>query len=323
MTGMGSWIARRILLGLPMIVSIAALTFTLVHLAPGDPITLLAGDGGSPAYYDEMRAKYGLDRPLTEQFALYLRTVLSADFGYSFMYQARVVDVLLVHLPATLLLGFAALALASVAGWGLGYVCVAQASPRVDFVIRALASITYSAPVFWTGQLLMIAVSVQLGWLPVGGMTSARTPGSGFARALDVARHLVLPAVTLALPFLAVVVRVSRASLIETLREPFMNAAYARGLSRRQLVSRHATRLAVIPVVALVGQQAAQLAAGAALTESLFGWPGVGYLILHASLHRDYPLVTAAFIVISIGVVLFNTVADAIGVWLDPRVRQA
>ena len=322
MTSLGSWIVRRLLLGLPIIVSVAILTFTLVHLAPGDPITLLAGDGGSPAYYAEMRAKYGLDRPLTEQFPLYLRAVLSADFGYSFMYQARVVDVLLIHLPATLLLGVAALAFATVVGWCVGYVCVVHASPRVDSVVRAVASITYSAPVFWTGQLLMIGVSVRLGWLPVGGMTSARPAGSGFASAFDVARHLVLPAITLALPFLAVVVRVSRASLIETLREPFMNAAYARGLSRNQLVYRHASRLAVIPVVALVGQHAAQLAAGAALTESLFGWPGVGYLILHASLHRDYPLVTAAFIVISIGVVFFNTAADAMCAWLDPRVHH-
>jgi peptide/nickel transport system permease protein len=319
----GRWLARRVLFGIPVIAGIAALTFALVHLAPGDPINLLAGDGGSPSYYAEMRAKYGLDRTLAEQFALYVRAVFSADLGYSFMYQAPVVDVILSHLPASLLLGTAALALATVAGSALGYVSVAHRSASVDAVIRAWSSVAYAAPVFWTGQLLMILVSVKLAWLPVGGMTAARASATGVDAAIDVGRHLILPSVTLALPFMAVVTRVSRASLLETLHEPFVGAAYARGLTRHRVLAAHAVPLALLPVVALVGQQAAQLAAGAALTESLFGWPGVGYLILHASLHRDYPLVTAAFMVIAACVVFFNVLADALCAWLDPRVRRS
>jgi peptide/nickel transport system permease protein len=316
------WLARRMLSALPVIFGIATLTFVLVHLAPGDPIYLLAGDGGSPSYYADMRVRYGLDRTLVEQFVLYVRAAFSGDLGYSFMYQAPVTDVIATHLPASLLLGISALAIATIVGAGLGYLCVAHPSPRLDLVIRATASVVYAAPVFWTGQLLMILVSVKLAWLPVGGMTGARGTVTGVGAAADLIRHMILPAVTLALPFMALVMRVSRASLLETVREPFVRAAYARGLSHHRALARHATPVALLPVVALVGQHAAQLAAGAALTESLFGWPGVGYLILHASLHRDYPLVTACFMVIGAGVVLFNAAADALCAWLDPRLRQ-
>lgn len=318
---LGRWLARRMLSEISVIAGIATLTFALVHLAPGDPIYLLAGDGGSPFYYAEMQAKYGLDRTLIEQFALYVRAVFSGDLGYSFMYQASVTDVIATHLPASLLLGLSALMLAIVIGTGLGYLCVTLSSSRADTLIRASASVAYAAPVFWTGQLLMLVVSVKLAWLPVGGMTGSRETTTGVAAAVDLVRHLILPAVTLALPFMAVVIRVTRASLLETVREPFVGAAYSRGLSRRRVLTRHAGPVALVPVVALVGQHAAQLAAGAALTESLFGWPGVGYLILHASLHRDYPLVTASFMVIGTGVVLFNALADAVCAWLDPRSR--
>lgn len=315
------WAVRRLLLALPVIAGVAALTFTLIHLAPGDPIYLLAGDGGSPAYYADMRAKYGLDRPLAEQFVRYARAVFTADLGYSFMYQAPVVEVILQHAPASILLGTTSLLIASAGGFALGLLSVLSRSRSLDAAVRVGASVTYAAPVFWIGQLLMILLSVKLGLLPVAGMTSAREVTSGLGFVADVARHLVLPALTLSLVFMAVVARVSRASLIETTHEPFVGAARARGLTRRQLVLRHAAPNALVPVMALVGEQATQIVAGAALTEALFGWPGVGYLVLHASLHRDYPLVTAAFILITAGVVVFNALTDLACAWLDPRMR--
>ena len=317
------WFARRLLSGILIVAGVAALTFCLVHLAPGDPIYLLAGDGGNLAYYEDMRAKYGLDQSLAEQFVLYGRSILMLDFGYSFMYQAPVFDVVMAHLPASLLLGTMATLVATIVGTALGYLAVAHRSTYVDASVRGWASVAYAAPVFWTGQLLMIGLSVKLGWLPVGGMVDGRQQTMGIEAVFDVGRHLILPALTLSLPFMAIVIRVSRASLVETLREPFVDAAFARGLGRHRVMARHAAPLAAIPVVALVGQHAAQLAAGAALTESLFAWPGIGYLILHASLHRDYPLVIAAFIVISASVVVVNTVTDALCAWLDPRVLRA
>jgi len=314
------WLGRRVLLAVPVVVGVTTLTFALIHLAPGDPIYALAGDGGSPAYYTEMRARYGLDQPLVAQFATYTRLVFSGELGYSFMFQAPVARVLIDHLPSSLLLGVTALLLTIAVGVGLGVVCALEPDTALDRAIRVAMAIAYAAPVFWSGQVLMIVVALKLGLLPVAGMTSVRESMSGLGYLADVGRHLVLPAVTLALPFVAVVTSVTRASVLEMLKEPFIRAAAARGASPWALVIRHATPNAALPVAALIGQHAAGLVAGAALTESLFGWPGIGYLVLHASLHRDYPLVTGAFILISAGVVLVNVLTDAVCGWLDPRV---
>lgn len=315
------WILWRLVLAVPVVVGVTALTFTLIHLAPGDPIYMLAGDGGSPSYYADMRAKYGLDRSVAEQFVRYARALATGDFGYSFMFQAPVLRLLLDHAGASLLLGLSALAVAAVGGFTVGTVAAVTRSRLLAGAIRVCASLAYAAPVFWTGQVLVFVGAVTLGLFPAGGMSSARESLNGFTYAVDVARHLVLPVITLALPFAAVVAGVTRASVIETLREPFVLALSARGLPRRLVIRRHVARIALIPVAALVGQHAAQVVASAALTEALFGWPGIGYLVLHASLHRDYPLVTAAFIVISSSVVFFNAMADAACAWLDPRVR--
>ena len=317
------WVMRRLLLAVPVIVGVTALSFVLIHLAPGDPIYALAGDGGSPAYYAELRARYGLDRPIAAQFATYARIVFSGDLGYSFMFQAPVARVLSDHLPSSLLLGGAALVLAIIVGVSFGVLCAFVPGSWVDRVLRVAMAVIYAAPVFWSGQVLMLVVALKLGLLPVAGMSSARDPMAGVAHVADVARHLVLPAVALALPFIAVVTSVTRASVLGMLSEPFITGAAARGATRWRLVIHHAAPNAAVPVTALIGQHAAGLAAGAALTESLFGWPGIGYLVLHASLHRDYPLVTGAFIVTTAGVVLSNMVTDAVCAWLNPRVRTA
>lgn len=316
-----SWLGRRLLLALPVVAGVTALTFLLIHLAPGDPIVALAGDGGSPAYYAEMRARYGLDRPLLTQFATYVSLVFSGELGYSFMFQSPVSRVILDHLPSSLLLGGTALLIAVVAGGALGLCCAAWPGTWFDRVVVVTTAAIYAAPVFWTGQLLMLLLALQLGWLPVAGISSARETLTGLARAGDLARHLILPALTLSLPFTAVVFSVTRASVIGMLREPFIAAAAARGVSRWRVVARHATPNAAPPIAALIGQHAAELVAGAALTEALFGWPGMGYLVLHASLHRDYPLVTGSFILISAGVVIVNLLTDAACAWLDPRAR--
>lgn len=316
-----TWAIRRVLLAVPVIFGVTALTFVLVHLAPGDPITVLAGDGGTPAYYAEMRAKYGLDRSLLAQFGRYVKAVATGDFGHSFMFQAPVLGLLVDHAAASLILGVSSLTLAVVLGIGSGMLAALTRSTVIDAAVRAAASLAYAAPVFWTGQMLVLVASVQLGWLPVGGMSSARQPMTGVSHVLDIGWHLVLPAVTLALPFAAVIARVSRASILECLREFYVMAATARGVPARRVVTHHVMPNAMIPVAMLIGQQASNIVAGAALTEALFGWPGVGYLVFHASLHRDYPLVTAAFIMISTSVVLVAAATDAAVAWLDPRIR--
>jgi peptide/nickel transport system permease protein len=317
-----AWLGRRLLLAVPVVAGVTTLTFVLIHAAPGDPIYTLAGDGGSPAYYQDMRTRYGLDRPLLAQFVTYTRLVFSGDLGYSFMFQAPVARVLRDHLPPSLLLGLAALLLAVAAGVTLGLACAVRPAGWLDRVLAGALPALYAAPVFWTGQVLVLVFALRLGLLPVGGMTSVRDALGGVAYVSDVLTHLILPAIVLALPFTAVVTTVTRASVLDTLGEPFVRAAAARGASRAALVVRHAAPNAASPVVALIGQHAAGLVAGAALTESLFGWPGIGYLVLHASLHRDYPLVTGSFILISTGVVLINVITDAACAWLDPRARR-
>lgn len=315
------WLGRRFVLALLVVAGVTTLTFTLVHAAPGDPVYLLAGDGGSPAYYAEMRARYGLDRPLTDQFGRYVAAVARLELGYSFIFQAPVNDVLLAHAPASLLLGLSALGLAALGGVSAGIGAAVTRSRRLDALVRGAGSVLYAAPVFWTGQVLVLALAIGAGLFPSGGMTTAREPADGMAWVVDVLWHLALPALTLALPLAAVVSRVTRAAMLEAMREPFVRASSARGLSRAHLVLRQAMPNAMVPVVTLIGQYAGQVAAGAALVEALFGWPGLGYLVLHASLHRDYPLVTAAFIGISASVVVFNALTDAACAWLDPRIR--
>ncbi|MBA3270931.1 MAG: ABC transporter permease [Acidobacteria bacterium] len=315
------WALARLIFAVPVVAGITTLTFVLIHIAPGDPIYVLAGDGGSPAYYAEMRAKYGLDRSLVDQLARYVRAVSVGDLGYSFMFQSPVLRLLLDHVMASLVLGCTALVIGTLAGYAVGVTAAVAKSRLLDNGIRLAAATAYAAPVYWTGQVFIFIAAVTLGWLPVGGIASARESLTGLAWVADVGRHLLLPAVTLSLPLAAVVMQVTRASIIEGLGETYVRAMYARGLSQTRVVVRHVVPNALVPVTALVGQHAAEIVAGAALTEALFGWPGVGYLVLHASLHRDYPLVTGAFIAISSSVVLVNAFTDAIVAWLDPRIR--
>ena len=202
----------------------------------------------------------------------------------------------------------------------MGLVTGARPNSVLDVAVRVLTSVAYSAPVFWTGSVLIIVFAVKLGLFPAGGLTSARADLHGFRYIRDVAVHLILPAITLALPFLSVVARITHVAVVDVLGEPFVIAATARGLSRTRIVMHHAAPHALLPVVALVGEHAASVVAGAALTEALFGWPGLGYLVLQAALHRDYPLVTAMFIVIASGVVLCSAATDLLCVYLDPRI---
>src|SRR5262249_7004365 len=233
----------------------------------------------------------------------YAIAVGRADFGYSFMYQAPVTRVLGQHAPASLLLGVTALLIATVGGIGIGILTASRPHGVLDRIVRNVNVVAFSGPVFWTGRILIIVVAVQLRLLPAGGITSAREDLTGMAFAVDVARHLVLPAITLAMPFMAVVAGVSRAAVVDALSEPYILAASARGVPRRALIWKHAAAIAAVPIVALVGEHAASVVAGGALTEAVFGWPGLGYLVLHASLHPHYPPGPASFLLISSGVV--------------------
>jgi len=312
----------------PLILGVLVLTFILIHLAPGDPIYILAGDGGDKAYYTEMRAYYGLDRPLLEQLARYLLAVLHGDFGYSFTYQQPVFQVIVGRIPATLLLMGTALALSTILGLLLGTLTGTRPHTRLDRAITVLTLTVYGIPVFWLGQLLIIVFAIWLNWFPIEGMVSARDDYTGIFYGLDVLHHLALPAIALTLPAialtlsqLALTARLTRTTLREVIGEDYVRTARAKGLPEKAVVLRHALRNALMPIVTVIGNEIGLLLTGAALTETVFAWPGLGRLLLSATLNRDYPLLMAIFILVAITVIMANLFTDLLYTWLDPRVR--
>jgi peptide/nickel transport system permease protein len=314
------YLLRR-LIQIPLLwLGIVVFTFFLIHAAPGDPIVYLAGEYGNQAYYDEMRAKYGLDRPLPEQLALYLRAVAAGDFGYSFKYGQPVLTIIMSRAPATLLLMGAAFCLSLLVGVFLGVLAAWRPYSLGDFAINVGALTGYSLPVFWLAQLAIIYLALHLGWFPVQGMTGARVKLTGWPLLLDIGHHLVLPALVLAAQQVALITRLTRSAMIENLIQPYVLAARARGVRTRALLLRHALRNALLPLVTVVGGRIGFLLTGAVLTETVFAWPGLGRLLLDATLARDYPLLMGLFMLISAAVIVANLATDVAYTLLDPRV---
>lgn len=316
-----SFLVRRTLQAIPLVAGIVTLTFILIHSAPGDPVYLMAGDGGDGAYYAAMRARYGLDRPMPEQYLHYVKAVLSGDFGFSYGYQQPVFRVIRDRMPATLALALPAFAIASILGIAAGVAGAATRRSRLDVALRLLTSTLYSAPVFWVAQILLLLFAVLIPIFPVGGMRSLRESTSGSVGTLDLLWHLVLPCASLSVGYLAIIARVTRASVIVETRREYVRAARARGLSSSAVLLRHAVPNALLPIVTVAGHQVGMLLTSAGLTEAVFGWPGLGELLLDASAQRDYPLIIAILLTASLVVVAANVATDVVYTALDPRVE--
>lgn len=312
---------RRAMLLVPFGAALVVVAFILIQLAPGDPILVLAGDGGTPEYYAEMRAHYGLDQTLWVQLGRYLSAILQGDLGRSMSFQRPVAAVVLERLPATLLLGTAAVTFGAMFGLTLGLLAVWRPHSWMDRAIRLWTSLAHATPVFWLAQWLLLVLAVWAAWLPVGGMTSTRGVLSGASPVGDVLRHLVLPAVTLGLSLSAVTGRVARASFLDALQKPFVVAARARGASETRVRFAHVLPNAIVPVVTVVGYHAGSILSGAALTEAVFAWPGLGKLLLDAALQRDVPLAMGVFLVGMLSVVVANVLTDVAYHALDPRLE--
>lgn len=307
---------------MPLLFGIVLLGFGIVKLAPGDPVQVLVGDyPAPPEYVAQVRARFGLDRPAWVQLGRYLGEVLRGNLGYSFFYNEPVTTVLLGRLNATLLLMGAAFALASAGGILLGVACGRRPGSLTDHVLMVVGLIGYSLPVFWLGQLLLMALSLQLGWFPTQGMQTIAFGLSPVQRALDVLHHLALPAATLATRYLALNVRLMRTSLVEVGGMDYLTTARAKGLAERVVIWKHAVRNALLPVVTIMGLNVGHLIGGAVLTETVFAWPGLGRLIFDSILHRDYPVLLGGLLVISVCVVLGNLLADLAYAVIDPRIR--
>ena len=290
-----------------MLLGVATLVFALIHLIPGDPVRTMLGESATEESVIELRGRLGLDRPLYLQYGIYLKDLARGNLGTSLRTNEPVASAIAARMPATFELAAASMIVAIVIAIPLGIVAAAGAGTFVDHVATTLALVGISMPNVWLGPLLAIIFAVELGWLPVSGRGTLA--------------QLVLPALTLGAPLAAVLARMTRASVIDELRELYVTAARARGVSRFRAVVRHAFRNSLIPIVTVLGLQVGSVLTGAVITETIFAWPGVGRLLIQSIGFRDYPLVQGCILLIAVTYVSVNLLTDLAYGLLDPRIR--
>jgi peptide/nickel transport system permease protein len=301
------FLVRRLALTLPVLLGVATLVFALIHLIPGDPAQAILGETASAEEVAALREKLGLDRPLLEQYGGFLRNAARGDLGTSLRSNTPVAEEITARLPATLELAAAAMVVAIGFSIPLGIIAAVHRGTIVDHAATTLALTGISIPNFWLGPLLALVFAVELGWLPVAGRGTLA--------------HLVLPAISLGAALAAILARMTRASLLEELREPYVQAARARGASNARAVLRHAFRNSLIPVVTLIGLQFGAVLTGAVITETIFAWPGIGRLLIQSIGFRDYPIVQGCILFIAVTYVGMNLLTDLVYGVLDPRIR--
>lgn len=312
---------RRLATTLVLIVGVVAVTLVLVHLAPGDASQTLAGQGGDPRYLAELRHRLGLDRPLAIQIVVYLTRVFRGDLGFSLIQGQPVLSVILARLPASLVLAGGALLLGATAGMVLGGLAARHERTRLDAGISIGALIAFSLPVFWVGQLAIGLFAVQLHWLPAAGMTSVQPRSGWLSPTVDLLRHLVLPACTLAMLISVPIIRTARAAMVEALHQDYVAVARAKGMTEPAIIVRHVLRNALAPVVTVLTGQASLLVTGTALVEVVYSWPGLGQLLFNSVLARDTPVLLGVLMVSSLAVAVANLIGDLAHLAIDPRVR--
>lgn len=317
----GRYLARR-LAQLPLTVATILLTgFLLVHLAPGDPVVALAGQNGDTEYYALVRREFGLDLPLPAQLASYIGNVSRGNLGTSYVQGRPVLGVIGERMPATLLLTGTALALSTLAGITLGVFSARRHGRWPDTAVNLGALGVHAAPVFLLAQLAILWLTLSTGWFPVQGMSDARIPTVGVRHVLDVAHHLALPVLALATQDVAAVSRLTRVGLLDELRQDHVRTARGKGVAERRVIMRHALPRALLPVVTVLGGRVGHLVAGAVVVESVFGWPGLGRLLVSAMQTRDAPVLLGVFLLVAATVAIANLLTDLLYAWLDPRVR--
>lgn len=306
---MGRFLLRRALTSLLVALGIVFFVTLILDLIPGDPVLIILGQNATAEQVAALRHELGLDRPLVVRYVDYIGRALTGDLGRSIMTKRSVAAEVADAWPNTLLLASAAITLAVVFGIGLGAVSALRPNGWLDLLVRILALLGLSMPIFWIGLVFIYIFGFYLRLLPIGG---SGTP-----------QHLVLPAVTLALPSVALVARMTRSSLLEVLGEDYVRTARAKGLAEPVVLLGHALRNALIPVVTVIGLQFGQLLGGAILTETVFAWPGLGRLVVLAIFARDYPLLQGIVLIFALSYVVVNLLVDLAYAWLDPRITYA
>lgn len=295
------------LLTIPVLIGVATLVFSLIHLVPGDPVQAMLGESASPQDVAQLRTKLGLDRPLLQQYGSFAAGVVRGDLGTSLRTNQPVTDIILERMPATMELAVSAMVVAILFAIPLGIIAAVGKGTHVDHAATTVALVGISMPTFWLGPLLAIVFSVWLGWFPVSGRGTVA--------------NLVLPAITLGAPLAAILARMTRASVLEELRELYVLAARARGVSETRAVLAHAFRNSLIPIVTVIGLQFGSVLTGAVITETIFAWPGVGRLLVQSISARDYPAVQGCILLIAVTYVSMNLFIDMLYGFLDPRIR--
>jgi peptide/nickel transport system permease protein len=305
---------RRLALTLPVLLGVSLLVFAIMHVVPGDPVRLIAGPDAPESVIARMRAELGLDRPLHVQYLAFLGRALVGDLGHSLRSRAAVVDEILARFPATLELTTVSMAIAVLLGIPLGLVAAVKRATWVDYAAMGASLSTLSMPIFWVAIVAIWLFSLQLGWFPVSGRGGPVWEWNGL-------RHILLPALTLATTSVAIISRLTRSGMLEVLGREYVVTARAKGVAEVRVVSKHALKNALIPVVTVVGLQYGFLLGGAVVTETIFAWPGVGRLAMTSILQRDYPVVQGCVLLVAVLFVLINLAVDLLYGWLDPRIR--
>ncbi len=316
-------VLRRVGYGLILLFAVIVLNFTLIHLAPGDPADVIAGEmgGATEEMMAQIRATYGLDKPFYEQLLVYLGKVAQGDLGYSFFFDTPVTDLILARLWPTVILVVTALVLAVVFGTFLGVVASQNPNGLISHFVTVLALVGYSAPVFWTGILFLLLFASAIPIFPVSGMNDVTKDLGPIAYFFDVLHHMVLPVLTLSVIYLAVYSRLARASMLDVLGSDYIRTARAKGLAERVVVYKHALRNGVLPVVTFAGLQFSQLFSGAVLVETVFNWPGLGSLAFESILRRDSPTILGILFFSSLIVIVANLLTDLSYRLIDPRIK--
>jgi peptide/nickel transport system permease protein len=317
------FILTRLLQAIPVVLGVVVLNFLLLQLAPGDAATVLAGEAGGapPEYVEQLRARFGLDKPVLVQLGLYLKNILLLDLGFSFRNNAPVLELILGRLWPTLLLMGATLIISVGGGVILGVIAALGVRTWRDHLISIAAVIAYATPLFWIGLMLILVFSIRLNWFPTSGMEDVVAFNEGWARVVDIAHHLVLPTITLSLFYLALYTRLMRATVLEQRGAEYATTARAKGLTERAITLRHVLRNAMLPVVTMAGVQVGALLGGSVVVETVFAWPGLGQLAYQSLFARDFNLLLGIFFLSACLVVIVNIVVDVIYVLLDPRIR--
>ena len=334
---MGRYILRRSIALIPILLGVSAAAFLLIHLLPGDPAIAYLGEHAKPEAIKRVQHEFGLDRPLPVQYAIYLWDAVRGNFGESLDSHRPVIVEFWPRFPATIELTMGAITVALLFGIPIGLLSASRPNSILDRFGMVVALAGVSVPVFWLGLMLVYVFSVYFHILPTAGQigpTYSLTPitrivvldgllTGNFAGAADALRHLVLPSLTLSTFSMAIIARITRASMLDALHQDYIRTAYAKGLAGKTVIIGHGLRNALLPVVTVVGLQVGSLLTGAILTETIFSWPGVGRYMYDSILYRDYPVILAGILLFSVVFVLVNLLVDVLYAFLDPRIRYA